>query len=313
MHTITDRIDGITGIDPDHLGEVIAMPRSVKIELTGRCNYACSFCARSHMLREQKDMNKSMYTRLVHEMRSAGVEELGVFYLGESFMLKWLPEAIKLAKDAGFPYVFLTTNGSISNGPRVKECMEAGLNSLKFSFNYASPEQLQEVTKVKQSFFYKMIDNIKAAYKIRQEGGYDCGLYASYIMYDGAQGELMKEAIKEIEPYLDEVYALPLYSHAALTDAASEEAGWAANAGNPGRYDNMRPPVPCWAVFTEGHITWEGKLSACCFGHEDKFDMADLTKVSFEEGWNSLSYQQLRKAHIAKDLRGTPCETCLAY
>lgn len=313
MHTITDKIDDITGIDEAHRGTIIPVPKSVKIELTGRCNYACSFCARSHMLREQKDMDKGLYTRLVHEMRNSGVQELGVFYLGESFMLKWLPEAIRIAKVAGFPYIFLTTNGSISNGPRVKACMEAGLNSLKFSFNYATPQQLKEVTKVKESFFQKMIDNIKEAHRIREEGRFDCGLYASYIMYDGEQGERMKEAVKEIEPYLDEVYALPLYSHAALTDKDSEDAGWAANAGNPGRYGNMRPPVPCWAVFTEGHITWEGKLSACCFGHESKFDMADLTVTPFVEGWNSVAYQELRKAHLEKDLRGTACETCLAY
>jgi len=138
-------------------------------------------------------------------------------------------------------------------------------------------------------------------------------LYASYIMYDGEQGNRMLEAVAEIEPYVDEVYALPLYSHAALTEEASEEAGWSANAGNPGRFGNMRPPIPCWAVFTEGHITWDGKLSACCFGHEDKFSMSDLTKTSFAEGWNSVAYQELRRAHLAKDLRGTACETCLAY
>ena len=33
--------------------------------------------------------------------------------------------------------------------------------------------------------------------------------------------------------------------------------------GNPGRLDAMRPPMPCWAVFKEGHITHDGKLSAC--------------------------------------------------
>ena len=33
-----------------------------------------------------------------------GVEELGVFYLGESFLCPWLPEAIRFAKqDVGFP------------------------------------------------------------------------------------------------------------------------------------------------------------------------------------------------------------------
>jgi hypothetical protein len=40
--------------------------------------------------------------------------------------------------------------------------------------------------------------------------------------------------------------------------------------------------------------------------------MADLKEVSFMEGWNSIQYQTLRKAHLAKDVRGTACEGCAA-
>jgi hypothetical protein len=40
--------------------------------------------------------------------------------------------------------------------------------------------------------------------------------------------------------------------------------------------------------------------------------MADLTKVSFAEGWNSDKFQALRAAHLAKDVRGTACESCAA-
>jgi len=64
-------------------------------------------------------------------------------------------------------------------------------------------------------------------------------------------------------------------------------------------------------VFTEGHITWDGKLSACCFDHNDTFTMADLTKTPFMEGWNSEKFQALRLSHLKKDIIGTPCEKCL--
>jgi molybdenum cofactor biosynthesis enzyme MoaA len=79
-------------------------------------------------------MDKSLYRRIIAEMRADGVEELGLFYLGESFLVKWLPEAIRDAKEVGFPYVFLTTNGSLATAKRTAACFNAGLNSLKFSF-----------------------------------------------------------------------------------------------------------------------------------------------------------------------------------
>ena len=144
---ITDRIDAITMIDQAHMGRSIPAPKSVKIELTGRCNFFCAFCARSQRLRDIQDIDKDFFERVLREMREEGVEEIGLFYLGESFMVPWLPEAIKYAKDIGFPYVFLTTNGSLATPDRVKECMEAGLDSLKFSYNYTDGDQLTHIAR----------------------------------------------------------------------------------------------------------------------------------------------------------------------
>ncbi len=307
---ISERIDKITKISPEYRDTVLPAPKSVKIELTGRCNFACTFCARSDVLREQKDMDKETFKRLAKEMREAGVEELGLFYLGESFMVKWLPEAIQYAKDIGFPYVFLTTNGSLAFPDRVEACMKAGLDSLKFSYNYADGEQLHDIARVKEKFFQTIQRNIKDAHTIRETGGYTCGLYASYIEYDGEQGERMREAVKEIKDYVDEVYALPLYSHGGYVTEREKAAGMKPSGGNRGRLANLSEPLPCWAVFTEGHITWNGKLHACCFGHTDELVMADLNKVSFMEGWNSFDFRLLRQAHLNKDITGTPCETC---
>jgi len=315
---ITERIDAITNISPEYRGEILPAPKSVKIELTGRCNFACSFCARSMMLRDQKDMDRALFERLAVEMRNSGVEELGMFYLGESFLCKWLPDAVRFAKDtAGFPYVFLTTNGSIATASRTRACIEAGLDSLKFSFNYADKEQFEEIARVKPKLFDEMIKNVKAAKIVRddveREIAHRCGLYASYIAYDGEQGERMKAAIEEIKPFVDEVYALPLYGQADLVAADNGDRGWTSTAGNRGRLDALRDPLPCWAVFTEGHITWDGNLSACCFDHDGRFHMGDLREQSFMEAWNSEQYQKLRSAHLSGDVSGTACQECVAY
>ena len=310
---ITERIDAITGIPTDYRAEFLPPPRSVKIELTGRCNYACSFCARSMMLRDQKDMNQGTFERVVLEMRKAGVEELGLFYLGESFMCRWLVDAIQYAKDIGFPYCFLTTNGSLSSPAKMEACMAAGLDSLKFSLNYADVDQFTEIAQVKPKLFYTMMKNIKAAKAIRDEGGYSCGLYGSYIQYDGEQGERMKAMLDDIAPYLDEVYALPLYNQADHVTAEEESRGWDITAGNRGRLAALRDPLPCWSIFTEGHVTWDGRLSACCFDHDGRFDMGSLMEMPFMEAWNSAKFQALRAAHLAKEVKGTVCEDCIAY
>lgn len=315
--TITQRIDAITGIPASHRMPAPPAPRSVKIELTARCNLACSFCARSMMLRRQTDMDRGLYERLAVEMREAGVEELGLFYLGESFLLPWLPEAVDFAKNvACYPYVFLTTNGTLATPPRVDACMRAGLDSLKFSFNYADAEQFAGIARVKERLFDSIETNLRAARTIRdqvyRETGHHCGLYASYIEYDGEQGRRMTETVERIAPLVDEVYALPLYNQASLVAGEEAERGWKPIAGNRGRAGAMRDPLPCWSVFTEGHVTWDGRLSACCFDHDGRFEMGDLTTSSFLDCWRSPRFMALRAAHLRCDVAGTACETCVA-
>lgn len=315
---ITERIDNITKIPPEYRSVTPPCPKSVKIELTGKCNFRCAFCAHAKNIRETRHMDFGLFQRLLYEMREAGVEEIGLFYLGESFLNELLPEAVHFAKHkAKFPYVFLTTNGSLATPEKMEACFRNGLDSLKFSMNWCDEEQFMEVARVKPAYFHKAIENIFASRSVRdkvlEETGHKCGLYASYIHYNGEQDEKMRPLVERARSVLDEVYALPLYSQADLTGGENKKDGWNVTAGNRGRLDAMRDPLPCWALFTEGHITWDGHLSACCFDHDGRFNMGQLTEVPFMEAWHSQKFQDLRAANLKKDVKGTACEGCAAY
>ncbi|TAK85014.1 MAG: radical SAM protein [Betaproteobacteria bacterium] len=315
MSGITERIDRITKLTRTYRSSTPPVPKSVKIELTARCDFQCFFCASAMRLREKAEIDPAFYRRILKQMRDLGVEEIGLFYLGESFLCRWLPEAVRYAKkECGYPYVFLTTNGRMATPERVRECMEAGLDSLKFSFNFSDAEQFHQVTGVRQDDFAKVVEHLKSARRVRDEvqaaSGHRCGLYASSIRYDDEQQVRMQAAVSEIVPYVDEHYWLPLYGQAGLTSGAR---GTVPTAGNQGRIGALRKPLPCWSLFTEGHITYDGRLSACCFDHDGRFDMGNLNYETFMEAWHSVRFGKLRRANLAEDVRGTVCEQCIAY
>lgn len=313
--SITKRIDAVTKVPETHMASVLPPPKSVKIELTGRCNYRCGFCAlRMREKQPRGDMDFDLFRRITTEMREAGVEEIGCFFLGESMMApRLLVDAIQWCKDIGFPYVFLTTNGSLASPTVVRECMEAGLDSLKFSVNNYDEDQFKEIVQVKKSLFHDALQNIKAAWHVREDGNYKTRLYASSIRYDGEQQEKMEALLVDILPYVDEHYWLPLYSMGSFATQREEELGYRPIAGNQGRLDALREPLPCWSAFTEGHVRADGGLSACCFDASGKWLMGDLSEESFMDAWNSQKFQDLRAAHLRKDVKGTICEDCVAY
>jgi len=239
-----------------------------------------------------------------------------VFYLGESFMgPRLLVDCIAYLKnELAMPYVFLTSNASMAFPEAIEACMKAGLDSLKWSVNAADEEQFEKIMGVSGRLFGRALDNIKAGWELRQEHGYKTGLYASSIRYDGEQQAKMEALLGErVIPYVDQHYWLPLYSMGAFATDREAQLGYRPTAGNQGRIGALREPLPCWSAFTEGHVTAEGKLSACCFDATANWTMGDLTKQSFMQAWNAPAFVELRAAHLKKDVRGTVCENCVAY
>ncbi len=314
--TITDKVDNIAVIPKEYLCLKPPPPKSIKIELNNTCNFRCSFCYNSKDSRPKREMDWNLYTKIIDEMVELNIMEAGTFFLGEGFMCKWLPDAIKYAKDAGIKYVFNTTNGGIATPNKVKACMEAGLDSLKFSLNYTGPEQLKEIARVSGKNFNKIINNIKEAFFIREEGGYNCGLFASSIRYNDEQFIEMQKVIDELEPYLDEIYFLPLFSQSGKVTEEMEDKGYKPTVGNFGRWGAKQKMNKCFSLFTELRICCDFGCSGaiCCFSFDDdKFNAGSVKDLGIMGVWHSQKYQDLRQAMLNNKLEGTACEDCMYY
>jgi MoaA/NifB/PqqE/SkfB family radical SAM enzyme len=327
---ITQRIDAVTKIDDIRIqmGGIQPPPKSVKIELTARCNLRCKYCAVS--MRQgppPKDMDFEFFKQITEDMRISGVEEIGLFYLGESFMN---PHLLCKASDwvknkLCFPYVFLTANSTMASPEAVEALLKTGIDSLKWSCNHADGEQFEKVTGSPTVVFERGLENIKKAFEVRNKGGYKTKISASSILYGEDQKPRMEAFLKNnVLPYCDRHYWLPLYQMAMYSDHMKKVMGYTPSAGNVGRLDDktmlpLRKSLPCWSAFTEGHVRADGGLSACCFGADDRFDMGVLDGNNFMKAWNSPEFQALREAQIKtltegqEALKGTPCEVCVAY
>jgi hypothetical protein len=203
--------------------------------------------------------------------------------------------------------------------------MMAGLDSLKWSVNFANVDQFMKITRAHPNMFSQAIRNIKDAWDERNNCGYKTMLSASSILYADEQKDEIEQFLNDcIRPYVDKHYWLPLYQMSMYKEKLQSLIGYTPTAGNMGRIDEKtmlpnRKPLPCWSAFTEGHVRVDGGLSACCFGADDKFDMGILDGTNFMRQWNSKKFQVIRDAQMRTltegecALKGTPCEVCVAY
>jgi hypothetical protein len=203
--------------------------------------------------------------------------------------------------------------------------MRAGVDSIKWSINCSDEDQFNAITGASREHFHKALANVKFAFEHRNANNEKTMLSASSILYEGEQLVKMKDLVeKQIKPYVDRHYWLPLYQMSMYKEKIQKELGYIPTAGNCGRIDEntlmpTRLPLPCWCTFTEGHVRYDGGLSACGFGSDDKFDMGLLDGTNFMRQWNSPKFQALRTAQLRtltegqEALNGTVCEVCVAH
>jgi hypothetical protein len=312
MEKITTRLFNVANLPAEYLREDPPYPKSVKIELCSVCNFKCSYCSlTTRTTPPQPEMDFDLFKKIANDLKQCGVNEVGLFYIGEPFLCaNILYNAISYLKDElQIPYVFLTSNGSVAAGHEVNRCMKRGLDSLKWSINFADLEQFTSMTCIPkhdaQRVFELVLHNVKAAYESRQLNGYQTRLYASSIRYNDEQVEKMQPLLNvHILPYVDEHYWLPLLNEVP-------EFGNIKTPGNVGMYDNPVQPLPCWSLFTGGHVMVDGSFTCCCHDASGNWIMGDMKTQTLNEIWYSEKFRELRRAHLSKDVSGTICKSCI--
>jgi len=305
--SIMQKVDKHSHVPKEKLVLHPPFPDAIKIEITGRCNYNCSFCALKKSLRKTGDMDKNFLYRILWEAKSIGVKEIGMFLLGESFLVKELAEYIKYAKEVvGIEYVFITTNGSLCTPDRMIPIIEAGLDSIKFSINAGTRETYKKMHSCDN--FDRVVSNVKWLHEYKKDNNIDSLRTCVSSIFMPNEEENIRVFEKEMNKYVDDFYFLPLYNQAGHVGGKE----YTKIVGNPGRYENMVPPIPCWALFNAAKITWNGWLTACCFDHDKKFEIADLNRVSLLEAWNNEKFVDMRKEHLNNSFtKKSLCAKCL--
>ena len=217
-----------------------------------------------------------------------------------------LPEYVAYAKNINISYVFITTNGRLATPDRLHTLFDAGLDSIKFSFNAEDRESYKKVCGV--DAFDQVLKNLKQA-KVCRGTNSKPAIYASSV-FDPSNPEPFYRIKEMIVPFVDEHYPLRLYGKRSL-ETSSEATD--IRPTHPEEMRSLQQMLPCWALFTEPHISVDGQMSVCYCDHDPRLYVGDLKTTSLKAVWHSEKFVSLRQAHLAKNICGTPCEQCIAY
>jgi MoaA/NifB/PqqE/SkfB family radical SAM enzyme len=278
-------------------------PLHLDIDPTNRCNLRCVMCPRTKFIEANnyswapdglKDIDYSLYQKLIDEGINYGLMSVKLNFLGEPLLYPKLTNMVSYAKDKGL-WVMLNTNAVLLDYKTSLSLLDAGLTDIFFSFDSPYKEEYEKI-RVGASF-EKTLQNIKGFMELKDTLGKKyVQTRASMILPEDPKG---REDIKR--DYIK-----------LMRDLKIAEIGFGLPTVIGRDYASINPNsfFRCPDLFRRVFIFNDGVAGPCCGDWERRLIVGDATKSTLKEIWNSKSYKDLRKPHLEGDYR--KIEACLA-
>ncbi len=277
-------------------------PRSnFLMELSNVCNHACIFCAHQKMQRKVGRMSKEKAFDILQQAYDLGSREVGFYATGEPFLIPDLADYIAKAKEIGFTYVYLTSNGAMATPEKIRAVIDAGLDSLKFSIN-APQRKLYEFIHGRDDFD-TVVEHLKYLYQYRKESGKNFKIYVTGILTRFTEN-LQGKYHELFDDLCDQVVFKYVYNQGGYMPEIQEYLRCFCD------HEVCRK---CNLPFDAVSITQEGYLSIENADYENMLVVADLNKVSLKEGWYGDVMKDMRRRFLEDDLAGTICDGCVHH
>lgn len=255
---------------------------SANLELTNACNLRCTFCPTGNglMRRPRGVMREELLERA---LAGAGrLEFVLLFQWGEPLLH---PRFLSMAQRAaeGGVRTFVTTNGTLLDGPRVAALLAAGIDRVTLSVDgdAATHERVRGVP------LHRTLAGFERLVAERDRIGSPTAVDVSMVVAPETQ-----EAVGAFElafrTRADRVQTIPLLTRGV-------------------RRTRCREPWRGGLV-----VLQDGRVTVCCVDHDGELALGHVERDRLVDLWNGPALRSLRAAHVSGDLPPL-CAGCTEY
>jgi len=251
---------------------------TLNVELTSRCNAACSYCDVNRQLgRPNQDLDLSLYARLLE--CSPTLEAVLPFQWGEPLLYPALDEALALSTRRGLRS-YLTTNGLLLDGDRFRQLAATGLDRLTVSLDGDASDH-----RARRGYDQTaVIEQLAEARQAQMRDGLKTKLDISMVV-DESVAASMPDFRKRLSPLCDRLQFIPRMIQGERTQSCRE------------------PSRGVLVVLSDGSVT------TCCADVRGELALGHLNDGDPASLYNGPRWRALRKQHRKGDLPVT-CKNC---
>ncbi len=271
------------------------------IELSNACNHACIFCAHQKMQRKIGRIDKNKCFDILQQAYDLGTREVGFYATGEPFLVPDLADYIKKAKEIGYTYTYLTSNGALATPEKIRAVIDAGLDSIKFSIN--APQRKLYCFIHGHDDFDIVLEHLKYLNEFRKESGRDFKIYVTGILTRFTEN-LQDKYHEVFDDLADQIVFKFVYNQGGYMP----EIDWLLRC-----FCDNEERRRCNLPFDAISVTHEGYLSIENADYENMLIVGDLNKMSLKDAWYGDVMKEMRRKFMEDDLGGTLCDGCVHH
>ena len=284
-------------------------PRTLFLEITGRCPIVCLMCARRYRSWSYGDLDEGVFDSLAQVFPRVGMVVLGGF--GEPLVADDFDRTLHRLSSMG-ARVALQTSGYRLTEERAADLVSGGLRHLHISVD--SPEEETYTSIRPRISFSEVTSRIRQIVRLKREA--ETSLPTVHVVFVAmrrnveqlpAMVDLVADmgadnlTVQYMVAHGEDVRGESLFYHQDLANEMLEAAEERAREVGlsvefPSRFGaGRRESAPtCTDPWRVAFIRWNGEVHPCCYA-PSAVVMGDLKKQSFWEIWNGPSYRDLRR------------------
>lgn len=291
---------------------VWGMPISFSIEPTNHCNLKCPECPSGlgALTRPLGLLDFNDFKNWINQIKDTGFY-VQLFFQGEPFINKHLPEMIKYAQ-MNKVYISISTNGHFINEKNVNQILESAPDKLIYSVDGLDEESYQ---KYRVGGTFKQADEgLRLIIKRRNE----LKKKKPFVEFQFIVMKQNEHQIDEVKKYCKDVGVDKLVFK--TMQISSYENALKFLPANPkyrrylvkdGKFSiKNKLKNHCFALWRTSVITWDGKVVPCCFDKDAEYTLGILNGKSFSDIWKSDEYQNFRSSVLANRSQTKICTNC---
>ena len=282
---------------------VTDFPLYIQIEHSGRCNLKCPSCIKGieplskDYSRGLKPLNIALYKGILNEARQYMCPSISFHNNDEPFLLPDLEDRIKLAKDAGFLDIILTTNATLLNKERAHKILRSGVTKINFSVGALNEDDYKE--RRRGGDFNAVIENIEYFLGQKKKAGLKLPITRVTCI-------LTKDSIKDMgrfkEFWMNKVDIVEFQNFQAIK----------------GYTEGLRPNgakiddnFTCNAPWQQLVIRANGDVLPCCSFYGIELVIGNIKNSTIHDIWNSLQMKKIREELLDNNFSfSQACKKC---